>query len=186
MGIQPDVIIARSDHPVPRDICDKIALFCDVDPRAVIPMETVRLDLRSAAPARRARPRRLRHRAASASTRPTARPRRLARDGRPPEAPTPPVEVAIVGKYVELHDAYLSVKESLDARRHRQRRRGRHPLGPRRGRSNAPGRGGARWRPWHHRPRRLRRTRLGRQDRARRPTRARTTSPTSASASACR
>ncbi len=40
-GIQPDVIVARADHPVPRDICDKIALFCDVDPQAVIPMETV-------------------------------------------------------------------------------------------------------------------------------------------------
>ena len=41
MGIQPDAILARSDHAVPGDICNKIADFCDVDPRAVIPLETV-------------------------------------------------------------------------------------------------------------------------------------------------
>jgi len=40
IGIQPDVIVARSDYPVPDDLKDKIALFCDVDRRAVIPLET--------------------------------------------------------------------------------------------------------------------------------------------------
>jgi CTP synthase len=111
MGIQPDVIIARSDHPVPRETCDKIALFCDVDPRAVIPLETARtiyevpilleeaglgdfvLDRFGLSGERdlaewRAIVERLKH-------------------------PAGVVEVAIVGKYVELHDAYMSVKESL-------------------------------------------------------------------------
>ena len=110
-GIQPDVIVARADHPVPRDICDKIALFCDVDPQAVIPMETVdsiydvplileerglgdyviqRFGLRAQRDLSdwRAMVDRLKHPIAS-------------------------IEVAIVGKYVELHDAYMSVKESL-------------------------------------------------------------------------
>src|SRR5689334_11149395 len=41
-GVQPDAILLRSDHPVPREILDKVALFCDVEPRAVIPMETAR------------------------------------------------------------------------------------------------------------------------------------------------
>src|ERR671937_563786 len=40
IGIQPDVICARSDYPVPEDTRDKIALFCDVDRRAVIPLQT--------------------------------------------------------------------------------------------------------------------------------------------------
>ena len=31
IGIQPNVIIARTDHPVNDDIINKIALFCDVD-----------------------------------------------------------------------------------------------------------------------------------------------------------
>jgi CTP synthase len=110
-GIQPDVIIARSDHPVPRDIRDKLALFCDVEPHAVIPMETVqtiyevpliledrgmgdyvieRLGLHGARDLHEWREMvdRLKH-------------------------PGGAVEIAVVGKYVELHDAYLSVKESL-------------------------------------------------------------------------
>jgi len=110
-GIQPDAILLRSDHPVPRDICDKVALFCDVEPRAVIPMETANsiyevplileerglgdfvlekfgLEGRRDLSEWREFVERLKHPAGS-------------------------VEVAIVGKYVELHDAYLSVKEAL-------------------------------------------------------------------------
>ena len=110
-GIQPDVILLRSDHPVSRDISEKVALFCDVDPRAVIPMETVssiyevpllleesglgsyvieRLGLHGGRDLAEWREmvQRLKH-------------------------PSGVVEVAVVGKYVELHDAYMSVKESL-------------------------------------------------------------------------
>ncbi|HBK60219.1 MAG TPA: CTP synthase, partial [Firmicutes bacterium] len=36
IGLQPDVIVARSDRPLPADIKSKIALFCDVEPDAVI------------------------------------------------------------------------------------------------------------------------------------------------------
>ena len=41
IGIQPDAIICRSDHPVPDSICEKISSFCDVPGNAVIPLETV-------------------------------------------------------------------------------------------------------------------------------------------------
>src|SRR4051812_3609025 len=41
IGIQPDVIICRSDFPVSSELKDKIALFCDVDSRAVVPLQTV-------------------------------------------------------------------------------------------------------------------------------------------------
>ncbi|HLV43977.1 MAG TPA: CTP synthase, partial [Aggregatilineales bacterium] len=40
LGIQPHVIGARADFPVPQSVIDKIALFTDVEPRAVIPMVT--------------------------------------------------------------------------------------------------------------------------------------------------
>src|SRR6185503_12065862 len=39
-GIQPDVILCRSDFPVADEIRDKIALFCNIERRAVIPVET--------------------------------------------------------------------------------------------------------------------------------------------------
>jgi len=41
IGINPDVILCRSDLPLDDDIIAKIALFCDVEPRAVIPLPTV-------------------------------------------------------------------------------------------------------------------------------------------------
>jgi CTP synthase len=111
MGIQPDVIIARSDHPVPRDITEKIALFCDVQPKAVVPMETastiyeVTLVLEE-------------HglgdfvmaRLGLEGERDLADWRRMVERLKHPAGVT---EIAIVGKYVELQDAYLSVKESL-------------------------------------------------------------------------
>ncbi|MDO8615503.1 MAG: CTP synthase [Dehalococcoidia bacterium] len=112
VGIQPDVIVCRSDRPVSAEIRDKISLFCDVEPRAVIPMLTMpsiyevplvledaglgdyvidRLDLTPGAKDLadwKSWVERLKH-------------------------PERTIEVAVVGKYVELPDAYLSVKESL-------------------------------------------------------------------------
>ncbi len=112
MGIQPDMILARSDHPVPRDICDKIAAFCDVDPQAVIPMETADTIYEV--------PLSLQERGLGDylidRLHLDAGPRDLA-DWREMvdrlRRPTHTAEVAVVGKYVELHDAYLSVKEAL-------------------------------------------------------------------------
>jgi len=40
IGISPDFIVARSDHPIMEDLREKIALFCDVDRRAVISLVT--------------------------------------------------------------------------------------------------------------------------------------------------
>ncbi len=110
-GIQPDVILLRSDHPVPREICEKVALFCDVEPRAVIPMETV--DTIYEVPIL------LEERGLGdyVIDRVGANAPRDLHDWRDMvqklKHPSGVVEIAVVGKYVELHDAYLSVKESL-------------------------------------------------------------------------
>ena len=55
IGIQPDVIVARSDQPVPDELREKIALFCDVAVEAVIPRRDGGDDLRGAAAVRGAR-----------------------------------------------------------------------------------------------------------------------------------
>jgi CTP synthase len=112
IGIQPDVIVCRTEHPLSREMRDKIALMCDVDRRAVIqnvdtdniyrlPLMLAkegldeiivdRLHLRAAAP-RLEEWEELEDRAAN---------------------PLATVTIAMVGKYVALHDAYLSVVESL-------------------------------------------------------------------------
>ncbi len=112
-GIQPDVIVTRSDYPVAEALREKISLLCNVDKDAVIPLETAdsiyevplileeerfselvarRFGLNEAQPGHlddwRSFVERLR-------------------------APKDEIDIAIVGKYVELHDAYLSIKEAL-------------------------------------------------------------------------
>src|SRR5258707_5061475 len=41
IGIQPDILLCRSERPLPNDVKEKIALFCDVDPQAVITAKDV-------------------------------------------------------------------------------------------------------------------------------------------------
>ncbi len=112
MGIQPDVILPRSDHPVSMDTRDKIALFCDVERRAVVPMPTVRSIYEVPALLEDAGlgdyvVERLNLDAASRDLTDWRKlVERLLH-------PTNSIKVAVVGKYVELQDAYLSVKESL-------------------------------------------------------------------------
>ncbi len=114
-GIAPDVIIARSEVEADQDTVDKIALFCDVEKQAVVPLSTVDTIYRV--------PLLLEERglgdyllkrmqlADYAQAEPQLDDwRDLVRRF---EEPKPPLTVAIVGKYVELRDAYLSVKEAL-------------------------------------------------------------------------
>lgn len=112
VGITADVIICRADHPITDDIREKIALFADVDLEAVIPMHTVdtiyevplvleesglgnyiceRLHLTTTAPD-------LKEWQGLVEM---------------IKAPKRKVPIALVGKYVELRDAYISVAEAL-------------------------------------------------------------------------
>ena len=42
LGIQPDILICRSAKPIPQDMCEKMAMFCDVDADAVFQNLTAR------------------------------------------------------------------------------------------------------------------------------------------------
>lgn len=112
IGIQPDVIVLRSEQPVSKDITDKVALFCDTDKKAVIQ----NVDCKSIYEV----------------------PLLLEKEGLDDIVidrlnlqcnqlqmedwkqmvdnmanPRDRVKIAIVGKYIELPDAYLSVVEAL-------------------------------------------------------------------------
>ena len=112
IGIQPQVIIARTDHPVSQEVVDKIALFCDVDNDAVIPLVTtdllyeVPLVLEDAGLGNYI-VRKLKLEAGAPDLQEW---RQMIRQMR---SATKPLKIAIVGKYTELHDAYMSVKEAL-------------------------------------------------------------------------
>ena len=112
IGIQPDALICRSDTPISEAIREKLSLFCDVDSEAVIPLATVDnvyavpLILEEAGLGRfimdtlslQGRPQDLRDWAAM-----------VAQMAQPREK----LSIAVVGKYVEYPDSYLSVREAL-------------------------------------------------------------------------
>ncbi len=113
MGIQPDAILCRSDHIVSLETRDKIALFCDVERRAVVSVPTVRSIYEVPALLEDAGLGDFiveRLELASAGRRDLEDWRRLVERLKHPSSS---VKVAVVGKYVELRDAYLSVRESL-------------------------------------------------------------------------
>ena len=112
LGIQPDVIMCRSDKPIPRDILEKISLFCNIPVENAIPNLTA--DLLYEVPLMLER-----EGLADVVV------RRLGLICHMPDLtewatmvhrakhPKGAVTIALVGKYVALHDAYLSVAEAL-------------------------------------------------------------------------
>ncbi len=113
IGIQPDFIIARADHPIPDEHIQKISLFCDVNKKAVIPAKTSEIlynipILLAETGFDELIVQRL-------GLEPTKEPdlsRWQAMIDKIRE-PKPAIRIGIVGKYVELHDAYLSVREAI-------------------------------------------------------------------------
>ncbi len=112
IGIQPDAILCRSDYPVPDSIRQKVSLFCDVPERAVIPLITVDnvyevpLILEEAGLGD----------IITESLGLVGTPRDMvdwaAMVHRMKEL-TETVSIALVGKYVEYPDSYISVREAL-------------------------------------------------------------------------
>ncbi len=112
IGIQPDIIVCRSDYPVTESITDKLALFCSVEKRAVIPLMTVQTiyevplileeaglgDIMTDMLGLSNGTEDLREWRALVEAMKTSK-----------EA----IPIALVGKYVELKDAYISVREAL-------------------------------------------------------------------------
>ena len=113
MGIMPDVIIARCDEPLEEGILQKLAAFCNVEPDCVIENRTlgslyeVPLMLHAAGLDDLVCKRLGFETRKPDLTEWSALCRRIGSLERK-------VNIAIVGKYVELHDAYLSVVEALN------------------------------------------------------------------------
>jgi CTP synthase len=113
IGISPDIIVARSDTPMDDGLDEKIALFCDVDKKAVIPMVTTPVLYEVPLLLEKAR-------VAEYIMQKFGLEERRKPDWREWETlvkevsrEKPAVKIALVGKYVELHDAYMSVREAL-------------------------------------------------------------------------
>ena len=111
-GINPDIIVARCDETIPQSVLDKISLFCNVEKRCVIQNKTL--------PSLYEVPFMLEEQNLADIVC-----EKTGLEIRKPDlsewqqvvanikASTKPVNIALVGKYVALHDAYLSVSEAL-------------------------------------------------------------------------
>lgn len=112
LGIQPDVILCRSDEAVPQEILEKISLFCNIPVENAIPNLTadllyeVPLMLEKAGLAQVV----VKHLGLECHAPDLTEWDTVVQRAKHPKGE---VEVALVGKYVALHDAYLSVVEAL-------------------------------------------------------------------------
>ena len=112
IGIQPDVLICRTEVPLSKELKDKIALFCDLDPSEVIEnMDTstiyeIPLMLEREGLAQLV----IDHLNLECGELDLSHWNELVERVKNPQGK---VHIALVGKYVELKDAYLSVAESL-------------------------------------------------------------------------
>ncbi len=112
IGIQPDIIVARSEHPLSGDTCRKIGLFCDVAPEAVIGAPDARsiyevpLILEQQGLTQL-----LSEQLQLGQQMPQLSEWNLFVER--VTQPTHQVEIALVGKYTDLSDSYVSYEEAL-------------------------------------------------------------------------
>ena len=113
IGISPDIIVCRSEKPISKEMREKMAMFCDVDPEAVIQNLTARSIYEV--------PMLMEEQGLD-----TIVPRKLEMEDKPKDMQgwhdmvarilkkyDKKVTIAVVGKYVALQDAYISITESL-------------------------------------------------------------------------
>jgi len=112
IGITPNMIIARADHEVDPSLVEKISLFCDVEIKAVIPLVTspviysVPMELEKYQAADYI----LNYFGLKSKKKPDWTEWKKISAGKNPKNR---IKIALVGKYIELHDAYLSVREAI-------------------------------------------------------------------------
>ena len=113
LGVAPDVIVVRSEHPVDQNIKKKISIFCDIDEEAVIesedaeslyeiPLTMEKLGLADVI---------CKHFNLENKKPSLAEWNKMVDKFKHPKKS---LKVAVVGKYVELKDAYISIHESIE------------------------------------------------------------------------
>ena len=112
LGIQPDILVCRSDVPIPEDMRRKIALFCNMSEECVIQNTTAGTLYEVPLLLQKERLDEIVCRKLGLD-RPTADMTHWAAMVEDIKNAKKEVTIALVGKYVQLHDAYLSVEESL-------------------------------------------------------------------------
>ena len=112
LGIQPDMIVCRAEHPIPREMRDKIAMFCNVAPENVFDNQNARsiYEVPLLLHAQNLDGQVCRMLGIDAPEADLTEWRAMVERQLTPQRT---VRIALVGKYVELPDAYLSIVEAL-------------------------------------------------------------------------
>ncbi|HSB19298.1 MAG TPA: CTP synthase, partial [Anaeromyxobacteraceae bacterium] len=113
IGIQPDILLCRSDREIAREMKDKIALFCNVDPSAVFTAKDVSSIYEVPLALHREG---LDDKLAELFNIWSRAPRLERWEGIVEKVKNPTrgeVRIGVVGKYVELHESYKSLNEAL-------------------------------------------------------------------------
>lgn len=113
IGIQADILVCRTEHPMTNDMRQKLSLFCNVPVKAVIEemdVETSIYELPLALKAENIDDLVVEHLKLDA---PDSDMKMWHDVVRRLKAPSQKVEIGVVGKYIELQDAYKSVYESI-------------------------------------------------------------------------
>ena len=112
IGIQPDILLCRSDHRLSPDMKEKIALFCDVDVEGVITASDVQsvYEVPLTFAEQRVDEIILKHLRIEPQPRDLSRWTGMLERLQNPEGE---VNIGLVGKYVEYEDSYKSLKEAL-------------------------------------------------------------------------
>ena len=112
-GVQPDVIVCRTEHPLSAELRKKVALFCNVKPRPRNPVYRRVEHLPGASQHARGASRRAGCAPLADRQLRAARPQGMDKFLERLKHPKHSLDIALVGKYVELQDAYKSILESF-------------------------------------------------------------------------
>ena len=114
LGVQPDVLVCRTEHPMQKGMKEKIALFCNVDAEAVIESRDAETIYDVPLLMQQEMLDEVVLRKLGVNTFPEANLSAWKDFLRRYKEPKGEVHIGLVGKYVELKDAYKSIKEALE------------------------------------------------------------------------
>ena len=112
-GVQPDILVCRTEKPLNDPIRNKIALFCNVDSSAVIESIDTSSIYKVPLLMKEEQLDKVVLKAMKVSTRKAPTLKKWEQFIRRLESPKSSIEIGLIGKYVELMDAYKSIIESL-------------------------------------------------------------------------
>lgn len=115
IGIQPDILVVRSDYPIPEKVIDKLAQFTNVTPNAIVPMPTLDSVYEAPILMQKYGLDKLILENFGLKKDAKTKDRKWLKLVKKIKEDKPKVKIAMVGKYLDMRDTYMSIIEALRA-----------------------------------------------------------------------